>query len=289
MSFSTLISTNELAAHLDHPAWVILDCQHDLMNPAFGRDSYSREHIPGARFISLDDDLAEHPPAAGPKPRGRHPLPSPDALAQVFSRLGIDGAKQVVVYDSAGGSYAARAWWCLRWLGHREVAVLDGALAQWKIEGRALTAAVTPWQAAQFVARPDDTMKVDAGFILAGLGKRGAPRVIDARAAERYSGSTETIDPVAGHIPGALNRFWKSNLAAGGGFKSAAELRGEFAALLQDRTAEQTIHQCGSGVTACHNLLALEVAGLHGAKLYPGSWSEWCADPARPVATGPAP
>ena len=301
MSFTTLVSTAGLAAHLAAPwaapsagpgsgtNWVILDCQHDLMNPAFGRDSYAREHIPGARFISLDDDLAEHPPATGPKPRGRHPLPTPEALAQAFSRLGIDSTKQVVVYDSAAGSYAARAWWCLRWLGHNAVAVLDGSLAKWHSEGRALTADVAPWQPAAFVARPEDTMKVETGFILAGLGANPAPRVIDARAPERYSGSTEPVDPVAGHIPGALNRFWKSNLAADGSFKDATTLRAEFVALLQGHNAAETIHQCGSGVTACHNLLALEVAGLTGARLYPGSWSEWCADPARPVATGATP
>ncbi len=289
MNFSTLVSTTELATHLTDANWIILDCQHDLMNPAFGRDSYTREHIPGARFISLEDDLAEHPPATGPKPRGRHPLPTAEALAQAFSRLGIDASKQVVLYDSAGGSYAARAWWCLRWLGHNAVAVLDGSLAKWKTEGRTLTAETAPRQPANFVARPNNSMKVDAGFILAGLGKPGAPRVIDARAAERYSGSTEPIDPVAGHIPGALNRFWKSNLATDGSFKSVAELRAEFATLLEGRNASETIHQCGSGVTACHNLLALEIAGLTGARLYPGSWSEWCADPARPVVTGTSP
>lgn len=286
MSFATLVSTTELASHLTDANWIILDCQHDLMNPAFGRDSYAREHIPGARFISLDDDLAEHPPATGPKPRGRHPLPAPAVLAQAFSSLGIDASKQVVIYDSAGGSYAARAWWCLRWLGHGAAAVLDGSLLKWKTEGRALTAEKAPWQPANFVARPNDSMKVDAGFILAGLGRPDAPRVIDARAAERYSGSTEPIDPVAGHIPGALNRFWKSNLATNGSFKTGAELRAEFATLLEGRNASETIHQCGSGVTACHNLLAMEHAGLRGSALYVGSWSEWSSQASRPVANG---
>ena len=257
------------------------------MNPAFGRETYAREHIPGARFISLDDDLAEH----AAKGRGRHPLPAPSALAAAFSRLGIDASKQVVVYDSAGGSYAARAWWCLRWLGHSAVAVLDGSLAKWKSEGRPLTADVTPWQATTFVADPDDSMKVDATSILARMRDTGdrAGHVIDARSPERYDGSTEPMDPVAGHIPGALNRFWKNNLAADGKFKSAAALRAELTALLGGPDAAGTVHQCGSGVTACHNLLALEVAGMGGSKLYPGSWSEWCADPARPVATGTAP
>ena len=287
MTFTALVSTAELAAQLHDPAWVILDCQHDLMNPAFGRESYVREHIPGARFISLDDDLAEH----AVKGRGRHPLPAPSALAGAFSRLGIDASNQVVVYDSAGGSYAARAWWCLRWLGHSAVAVLDGSLANWKSEGRPLTADVTPWQATTFVPDADGSMKVDSAAILArmrGTGDR-AGYVIDARAPERYNGSTEPMDPVAGHIPGALNRFWKNNLAADGRFKSASLLRSDFAALFGSINAADTVHQCGSGVTACHNLLALEAAGMHGGKLYPGSWSEWCADPARPVATGAAP
>ena len=287
MTFTTLISTADLTARLHDPAWIILDCQHDLMNPAFGRESYAREHIPGARFISLDDDLAEH----AAKGRGRHPLPDPAALAAAFSRLGIDGSKQVVVYDSAGGSYAARAWWCLRWLGHRTAAVLDGSLAAWKSEGHPLTDAIAPWQPATFTPDPDDAMKVDAAAILARMRGNGnrAGCVVDARAPERYNGSTEPLDPVAGHIPGALNRFWKNNLAAGGKFKPASVLRTELTTLLGNQSAADTVHQCGSGVTACHNLLALEIAGLHGGKLYPGSWSEWCADPARPVATGAAP
>ena len=286
MTYTTLVSTAELAAHLDDANWVILDCQHDLMNPAFGRDSYAREHIPGARFISIDDDLAEHPPATGPKLRGRHPLPSADALASVFSRLGVDASKQVVLYDSAGASYAARAWWCLRWLGHEAVAVLDGCLTKWKSESRALTTAAAAWAPATFIARPNGDMKTSTAAILAALGQPGAPRIIDARAPERYNGSTEPMDPVAGHIPGAHNRFWKNNLGADGNFKSAAVLRAELSELLAGINPASTVHQCGSGVTACHNLLALEIAGLAGGKLYPGSWSEWCADSARPVATG---
>ncbi len=286
MPLTTLVSTAELALHLNHPAWVILDSQHDLMNPAFGRTAYTQEHIPGARFISLDDDLADH---AG-HGRGRHPLPLPAALAAAFSRLGIDADKQVVIYDSAGGSYAARAWWCLRWLGHRAVAVLDGGITQWRAEGRALSAAQPAWQATHFKAQPDDSMKVDSAAVLAQISKPGlgldSGRVIDARTPERYSGSTEPIDPVAGHIPGALNRFWKNNLGADGRFKSAGQLRAELTAMAAGLAPQQLIHQCGSGVTACHNLMAMEIAGLPGGRLYPGSWSEWCADPARPVATG---
>ena len=286
MPLTTLVSTAELALHLEDPAWVILDSQHDLMNPAFGRTAYAQEHIPGARFISLDDDLADH---AG-KGRGRHPLPPPAALTAAFSRLGIDAHKQVVIYDSAGGSYAARAWWCLRWLGHRPVAVLDGGITQWRAEGRAVTSAQPAWQAAVFKALPDDSMRVDSATVLTQISRPGlgidSGRVIDARAPERYSGSTEPIDPVAGHIPGALNRFWKNNLCPDGRFKSAEQLRAELTAMAGTLTPQQLIHQCGSGVTACHNLMAMEIAGLPGGRLYPGSWSEWCADPARPVATG---
>ena len=281
MAYTTLVSTQQLAAHLGDPDWVILDSQHDLMNRAFGRDAYAGGHVPGARFISIDDDLADH----ASQGRGRHPLPSPSALAEVFSRLGIDAGKQVVVYDGASGSSAARAWWCLRWLGHPNVAILDGGITLWKAEGRPLSTEVSAWRHASFQARPDDSMKVEAPTVHAQVGATDS-RVIDARAAERYDGSAETIDPVGGHIPGALNRFWKANLDADGRFKPASQLRSEFAALMEPLQPAQLIHQCGSGVTACHNLLAMEIAGLSGGRLYPGSWSEWCADPARPVATG---
>ena len=281
MAYTTLVSTRQLATHLDDPTWVILDNQHDLMNRAFGRDAYTGGHVPGARFISIDDDLADH---AG-KGRGRHPLPSPAALGAVFSRLGIDASKQVVVYDGASGSSAARTWWCLRWLGHPNVAILDGGITLWIAEGRPLATDAPAWQPTSFQVRPDDDMKIEAPAVLTRIGAADS-RVIDARATERYDGSAETIDPVGGHIPGALNRFWKANLDAEGKFKTAGQLRSEFAALTGSLRPDQLIHQCGSGVTACHNLLAMEIAGLPGGKLYPGSWSEWCSDTARPVATG---
>ena len=285
--FNALISTTELAAHLDDAQWVILDCRHDLMNPAFGRSAYAESHIPGARFISIDDDLADHA-ATVAGGRGRHPLPTPVALAAAFSRLGVDAAKQVVLYDSASGSYAARAWWCLRWLGHRAVAVLDGGIQPWQTEGRPLNAATPSWSATHFQAQPNNAMKVEAVTVLARIGAADAC-IVDARAPERYNGSTEPIDPVAGHIPGARNRFWKQNIAADGRFKPAAQLQSEWQTLLAGLAPAQVMHQCGSGVTACHNLLALELAGLGGGTLYPGSWSEWCADSARPVRTGDAP
>ena len=281
MAYTTLVSTQQLATHLDDPTWVILDSQHDLMNRAFGRDAYTTGHVPGARFISIDDDLADH---AG-KGHVRHPLPSPAALGAVFSRLGIDASKQVVVYDGASGSSAARTWWCLRWLGHPNVAILDGGITLWKAEGRPLATDASAWQPTSFQVRPDDDMKIEAPAVLKRIGTADS-RVIDARATERYDGSAETIDPGGGHIPGAVNRFWKANLDAEGKFKPAGQLRSEFAALTGALRPDQLIHQCGSGVTACHNLLAMEIAGLPGGKLYPGSWSEWCSDTARPVATG---
>ena len=285
--FNALVSTAGLAAHLDDPQWVILDCRHDLMKPAFGRNAYAEAHICGARFISIDDDLADHA-AITAGGRGRHPLPTAAALAATFSRLGIDAAKQVVLYDSASGSYAARAWWCLRWLGHQAVAVLDGGIQQWQAEGRPLNAATPTWSGTNFQAQSNDAMKVEAATVQARIGAVDAC-VVDARAPERYNGSTEPMDPVAGHIPGARNRFWKLNIAADGRFKPAAQLQSEWQTLLNGLAPAQAMHQCGSGVTACHNLLALEIAGLGGGTLYPGSWSEWCADAARPVRTGDAP
>ena len=210
--------------------------------------------------------------------------------------MGIDGAKQVVAYDNAGGSYAARAWWCLRWLGQPAVAVLDGGITQWSAEGRLESAELPDWRTTTFSAEVHDELKVDARAIMLQLAdpvqqldRRVGLRVIDARAPERYNGSIEPIDPKAGHIPGALNRFWKNNLDANGRFKHGSLLRAEFGDMLAGMNPAQWIHQCGSGVTACHNLLAMEHAGLGGGRLYPGSWSEWCADPARPVAIGDTP
>ena len=280
----TIVSCAELAAHLTDPDCIILDCQHDLINHAFGRDSYAREHIPGAHFVSMEDDMA------GVKTgrNGRHPLPTPAALEAVFSRLGVAAGRQVVAYDSSQNNYAGRVWWTLRWLGHMGVAVLDGGLGKWKADGHALSTLVPAAHPAVFSSRPDDSRKVDATAILANIGKPGM-KVIDARAAERYSGASETIDPVAGHIPGALLRFWKENVNPDGTYKSAATLKAEFTQLLGDTPPAQVVHQCGSGVSACNNLIAMELAGLGGARLYVGSWSEWCADPTRPVATGLAP
>ena len=275
---SLLVSVEELAAH---PEWRIFDCRHDLKNTDYGRQAYARGHIPGALFLHLDEDLS----GATTGGNGRHPLPAIEDFARRMSECGVDASTQVVAYDNEGGIFAARLWWLLRWLGHERVAVLDGGLAGWKRGKRALEEQVPVVASRRFVPGPQD-LAVDAGRVLADLGSQRM-LILDARSAERFRGENETLDPVGGHIPGAVNRFYFDNLDDDGCFfKPPAELRAEFTALLGTWPATQVVQQCGSGVTACHNLLAMELAGLPGSKLYPGSWSEWCADPARPVALG---
>lgn len=270
-----LVSAEQLAAH---PEWRVFDCRHDLTNTEYGRQAYARGHIPGALFLHLDDDLS----GATSGSNGRHPLPDPERFAQRMSACGVDATTPVVAYDNEGGIFAARLWWLLRWLGHEQVAVLDGGLAGWRRSGRALEECLPAVAPRSFTARPQD-MAVDVGQVLAGLGSNDI-LIVDARSPERFRGENETLDPVGGHIPGAVNRFYFDNLDDDGCFfKPADELHSEFAALLAGRPAAQVVQQCGSGVTACHNLLAMELAGWPGSKLYPGSWSEWCADAARPV------
>ena len=283
--FTTLIGTSELAARLADPALVVVDVRHDLAQPdAWGESAYRESHVPGARFAHLDRDLS------GVKSgrNGRHPLPTPEACARVFGRLGIDATKQVVAYDQGPGMYAARLWWMLRWLGHDAVAVLDGGFAAWTREGRPVSAEIPQVVATTFVARPP-TPTIAASAIAAGIANPvAAPAfvLLDARARERYRGDVEPLDPVAGHIPGALNRPYSENLDTEGRFKSQAALAHEFDAILGGKAPGDVVHYCGSGVTACHNLLAMTHAGRPGARLFPGSWSEWCADPDRPVARG---
>ena len=264
---------------------VVVDTSFDLADPAAGERSYREGHLPGAHYLHLDRDLADHAPAADGRFRGRHPLPTREAFAATLTRLGIAPATPVVVYDRQGAMFAARAWWMLRWLGHREVTVLDGGLAAWRAVGGALESETPTAVAARLPYVPATSLvsTVDAVALQAGLGR---VRLIDARAPERFRGDVEPLDPVAGHIPGALNRPFKDNLDAEGRFLAPAVLHAAFLPLLAGRPPAEAVHQCGSGVTACHNLLAMERAGLPGAALYPGSWSEWCADPARPVARG---
>jgi thiosulfate/3-mercaptopyruvate sulfurtransferase len=280
MNYTTLISTEALAQHLDDPDLVVVDCRHNLTEPAAGQNAYAKAHIPGAHFLHLDRDLSGITTGRN----GRHPLPEVNALAAALGRIGIDASKQVVAYDQNFGMWASRLWWSLNWLGHERVAVLDGGVDKWVAEGRPLTSELPVERTATFVPRPSATT-VSAEEILRHLGG-GGMTVLDARAPERYRGDMEPLDPVAGHIPGAINRPYTMNLTAQGTFKAAEALRREFEAQLAGRAPGSIVHQCGSGVTACHNLLAMSIAGLQGSRLYPGSWSEWCADASRPVARG---
>lgn len=281
--FTTLICAAELAQHLPGSDWVVLDCRHDLAAPDSGRSAYAAGHLPQAQFAHLDCDLSGPRTGRDGQFRGRHPLPERDVFLETLRNWGIDDATQVIAYDASGGMFAARLWWMLRWLGHDAVAVLDGGLPAWLQAGQPLTTEVPAPRRGTLTIRAARTASVDAGALLANLANN-AHIVLDARAPDRFRGENETLDAVGGHIPGARNRFFKDNLQDDGRFKPAARLQAEFTALVSDPQA--TISQCGSGVTACHNLLAMEIAGLPGAALYPGSWSEWCADPARPVATG---
>jgi len=283
VNFTTLISVADLAGHLDDPNWVICDCRHDLVDTEAGRRAYAESHIPGARFVHLDEDLSA--PKTGKN--GRHPLPDMDQLVRRLGKIGISSTSQVVSYDASGGFYAARLWWMLRWLGHDAVAVLDGGWNAWLSAPHAITNQIPTIAAAGFTTRARTELARDANSVAASLGKRG-PLLLDARSPDRYRGENETLDPVAGHIPGAINRFFRHNLDVDGKFKPPTTLRQEFDELLGNSASGQVTHYCGSGVTACHNLLAMEIAGLSGSRLYPGSWSEWCSNPARPVERGNA-
>ena len=300
--FTTLISAEALRALLATSAdIVIIDTSFDLADPAAGARIWRDAHLPGARYLNLDTDLSGARRRADGSFRGRHPLPERAAFALTLARCGVTPATQVVAVDRQGSMVAARLWWMLRWMGHAEVAVLDGGVAAWTASGGALVSEaslvpvpVTP----AYPQRAPLTSTVTAHELaarLAGNPQSGANpgRLIDARAPERFRGDVEPLDAAAGHIPGAVNRFFKDNLASDARFKPAAELRAEFSVLLGapaeadlGTLARAVVHQCGSGVSACHNLLAMEHAGLAGAALYPGSWSEWSADPARPVAQG---
>ncbi|HZR01700.1 MAG TPA: sulfurtransferase [Burkholderiales bacterium] len=281
MDYKTLITVDALASRLDNPEFVIFDCRHDLMQPEAGAQAYAQSHIPAARFAHSDRDLA------GPKTghNGRHPLPDPNVFTEWLGNQGVDSSKQIVAYDHAGGASATRLWWMLRfWLGHERTAVLDGGWEAWNAASLPVTKELPTIRVSKFRANPHPA-SVDAAFVLSHLNDSNM-LVLDARSGERYRGEVEPIDPVAGHIPGAKNRFYKLNLDAQGRFKAPAMLREEFNVLLAGKPVERVVHQCGSGVSACHNILAMEVAGLSGSRLYPGSWSEWCADPSRPIERG---
>lgn len=278
MSYTTLVDVATLRAHLDDPSWLVVDVRHQLADVGYGERAYKAGHIPGAVFLHCDRDLSG--PMTGSN--GRHPLPDPARLAERLGEIGIGATTQVVVYDDAQGMIAGRLWWLLRWLGHDAVALLDGGLQAWQAAGGALTEVLPTLIPRTFVSRPQD-MLVKAGYVLERI-ETPQMHLIDARGPDRFRGENETIDPVGGHIPGAVNRFFKDNLLPDGHFKPAAELRAEWLAVLAGSAPDQVIHQCGSGISACLNVVAMEIAGLPGSRLYAGSWSEWCADPGRPVA-----
>ncbi|MEO7152816.1 MAG: sulfurtransferase [Burkholderiaceae bacterium] len=286
-----LTSAAELAAALAGPRPpVVIEASFDLAEPTAGERAWQARRLPGSVYLHLERDLSGPQTDAAGRFHGRHPLPDRRAFAATLARAGVTPDRPVVVLDRQGSVYAARLWWMLRWMGHADVAVLDGGLAAWTEAGGATTteppADGPDARTASLPAYPARTPLlawIEVGQMAEGLGRW---RVIDARAPERFRGDVEPLDRVAGHIPGALNRCFKDNLAAGGRFKPADVLRSEFEPLVAGRPAAEIVHQCGSGVTACHNLLAMEHAGWHGSTLYPGSWSEWSADPARPVARG---
>lgn len=283
MPHSLLVSTAELASHLDDPGWLIADCRFTLSNPAEQEENYQHAHIPGAVYVNLDRDLSSK---VIPGVTGRHPLPTPEEAARRFGALGIEPGMQVVAYDDQGGSLAAvRLWLMLRWLGHNEAAILDGSWQKWLSENWPTESGVVkrPGRDFPFTVNPGlfasteevEQIRLDPNF-----------RLIDVRLPERYRGETEPIDPVAGHIPGALNAPYTKNLAPEGTFKPSEELRGYYEEITSGVPAERVIFYCGSGVTSIHSVLAMKLAGLGDARFYPGSWSEWIADRRRPVATG---
>jgi thiosulfate/3-mercaptopyruvate sulfurtransferase len=276
--YRTLIDAASLQQRLTDPACCIVDVRHQLADTSYGERAYAAGHIPGAVFLHCDRDLSG--PTTGRN--GRHPLPDPARLAARLGEIGIGPATQVVVYDDAQGMIAGRLWWLLRWLGHEAVAVLDGGLPAWTAQGGALSTASPVLRPAVFTAHLQPAA-VDVAFVEKMQSTAMTGVLVDARAADRFRGENETIDPVGGHIPTAVNRFFRDNLAADGRFKPAAVLAAEWQAVLAGTPADAVVHYCGSGVSACHNLLAMEIAGLPGGRLYGGSWSEWCADSRRPV------
>ncbi|MEW6180074.1 MAG: sulfurtransferase [Chloroflexota bacterium] len=279
--YTTLIEVEELINHLNDPDWVIVDCRFDLNNPDWGFLNYQQGHIPGSVYAHLDKDLsAPLTPASG-----RHPLPTPQDFASTLERLGISNSSQVIVLDTSGGSFAARLWWMLKWVGHTSVAVLNGGWNAWKMAGYPVAVGNESKLPGHFEPHPQAGKYVTTSEILALLNDPNF-KIIDARAPERYRGEIEPLDPVAGHIPGSINRFHEKNLGRGGKLKSAELLRKEFEEFIGNTPPDRVIVYCGSGVTSCHHLLAMEYAGIQGAKLYAGSWSEWIRDPRRPIEKG---
>ena len=281
MGFTTLVSTEELASHLDNPDWVVIDCRFTLTDTEAGMRSYTEGHIPGACYAHLDNDLSS--PVS--EKTGRHPLPDPAVLAKKLGDWGINNSKQVVVYDDTFGAMAVRMWWLLKWMGHDNVALLDGVYPKWLRENRPISKEHHDVVAVTFEANIRHELVVSADELQLQLDDNTCV-LIDARAEERFSGEIEPLDKVAGHIPGAVNRPYDDNLAISGVLMSADELHEEYGDVLNGVNSEDVIHMCGSGVTACHNVLAMEAAGMTGSRLYVGSWSHWITDASRAIATG---
>lgn len=276
-----LVSTAELAAHLDDPSWVIFDCRHDLTDPIKGQNVYATGHITGAFFAGVDSDLSGEKTGSN----GRHPLPDPQAFADFLDRCGVTAKSRVVAYDDVGGQYAARLWWMTRWIGQPNAAVLDGGWPKWNTAGLPTSSEIPAAVSGAVSVELNPSLlasTADVEHIL----ESGEGQIVDARAPERYRGEVEPLDPVAGHIPGATNHFFKRSLRDDLTFKPSEEIREDFGSALADRAPGEVVHQCGSGITACVNLFAMELAGLSGSKLYAGSWSEWVADQDHPVSRG---
>jgi thiosulfate/3-mercaptopyruvate sulfurtransferase len=281
--YTTFVDPKDVVPRLDDPSWVIVDCRHLLSDFDAGRKMYAESHIPGAFFADVENQLS------GPKTgvNGRHPMPTPAKFAEFLRRLGVGDSTQVIAYDAGGDMFAARLWFLCKWIGHDAVAVLDGGFAAWTKAGYPVTDVVPEVHApGTIVAYPRHELLVDAQRVLQNV-EACDFTLLDARASDRYAGQNETVDPVAGHIPGARNRWFKDNFEADGRVKPPDKLREEFDAL--GVPPDRIIHQCGSGVSAAVNMLAMEHAGISGSKIYGGSWSEWIADPARPIKTGSAP
>jgi thiosulfate/3-mercaptopyruvate sulfurtransferase len=281
MHTTVISASSDLARHSADPAWLFVDCRFDLANPAAGEAAYRAGHIPGALYAHLDRDLSSPRTSTS----GRHPLPRPEVFAETLSRWGVGPSTQVVAYDADAGTYAARLWWLLRWVGHRAVAVLDGGYKSWVAAGFASSTESPTRAATHFIARPDRSMWLDSREVQDRVA-RSNWRLLDARAPERFAGEVEPLDEKAGHVPGAVNHPYTLDIGANCRFLGGDELSARFDRSQGGVNNDHTIAMCGSGVTACHLLLALEVADKHGAKLYAGSWSEWIRDPSRPIATG---
>ena len=280
MSYKTIISAKDLLTNINNKEFVVFDCRCDIKDSKFGIQSYTEGHIENAIFVDVDMDLASEKTQSS----GRHPLPEPNILSEKLSQWGLSNSKQAVVYDDVGGAFAGRMWWILKWLGHKNVAVLDGGLNAWLKIGGKLVTKNTLFEKETFVPEVNNSMQVfindieDAQYKMNKL-------IIDARSKERYLGIKDPIDPIAGHIPGAISHPLGQNLTKEGIFKSPEELKHLYLKVLSDIDGSNVISMCGSGVTACHNILAMEIAGIYGVKLYVGSWSEWITKPDRPIVT----